>query len=848
MCKKLPYYEDWPAVKSSVPFDSQQEYEIDQILQQMTLEEKVGQMIQPDLRAITVDDLKQYKLGSMLNGGGAWPQENRYATSEEWAAVADSFWQASEETFSERPFRIPFMWATDAVHGHNNVFMATVFPHNIGLGAANDPDLVRKIGHITATEIASTGLDWTFAPTVTIPRHYNWGRVYEGYSEDPEVVWQYAGKMIEGLQGTASDLRGDQKVLATVKHWIGDGGTEEGVDRGANKYSELDLINIHGPGYFSALEAGAQTVMASFNSWENRANYDHGEGKCAGSGEYNYKIHGSRYLLTDVLKDKMGFDGLVVTDWSGHAEVTGCTNKNANYAVNAGIDILMVPEREEWQAVYYNLIGGVQSDEVSQARVDDAVRRILRVKKRAGLWEKPSPLARSLAGEQSILGAPKHREVAREAVRKSLVLLKNNAGLLPLSRQQKILLAGSAADDIQKQAGGWSLTWQGTETTKTDFPGSTTFKDALEQVVGVENVSLFSEESHEKETDIDTAIVVIGESPYAEMCGDLKYWESLEFASLSRGYKQDHDTVIRLKQLGYKVITVFFSGRPLYVNNEINHSDAFVAAWLPGSEAVGITDVLFTDEFGAINFDFSGRLTFSWPNKKYSKAINRSRAGQTHPYCELSITGEHKPLFSYGYGLSYSDQSESVNSDLNNDCVPLDISESLFKKDDSVSSLFGVDADTECRLLAYCPVSGEEVEVSSNSRTTVNGATISPVNYKHQQDARRFQVEPGHSLTVTIELGSDDVFSLSDNDYLELDMCVRQYHQQASLAFAVDTFHQSALEKWHFSPAGQWKTVKLYGKDVLKERNCGNNIRRPFVIHCTGECELDIGRIAWVRA
>ncbi|MGR5145483.1 glycoside hydrolase family 3 protein [Photobacterium alginatilyticum] len=848
MCKKTPLYHDWPEVASQIRQDVQQELNIEHILRQMTLEEKVGQMIQPDHRAVTEADIHRCKLGSVLNGGGGWPQDNRYASSSEWAALSERYWQATEAMFSKRTFRIPFMWATDAVHGHNNAFMATVFPHNIGLGAARDPELIRKIGQITATEIAATGLDWTFAPTVATPRHYNWGRVYEGYSEDPEVVWQYAGKMVEGLQGTATELKTDHKVLATVKHWIGDGGTEEGVDRGVNRYSENELINIHGPGYFSALDAGAQTVMASFNSWENPVNYDHGEGKCADSGDYNYKIHGSRYLLTDVLKTKMGFDGLVVSDWSGHAEVCGCRHDHANYAVNAGIDILMVPEREDWQAVYHNLIDGVQAGEVSIARIDDAVRRILRVKMRAGLWEKPAPLVRSLAGNQSLLGAPEHREIAREAVRKSLVLLKNNNNLLPLSRKQKVLLAGSAADDIQKQTGGWSLTWQGTETTKADFPGASTFKQALEATIGSGNISLFGDGSDEKEADIDVAIVVIGESPYAEMAGDLKYWQSLEFSSLHRIYQQDCDLVIRLNQLGYKVVTILYSGRPLYVNNEINHSEAFVAAWLPGSEAVGISDVLLRGTSGEVNHDFTGKLAFSWPNKKYSKVINRDRPGIALPDYEQDIHGEHAPLFAYGYGLSYCAPQGDLIPGLADNKLLLDSADSKLDKDDSVVSLFGVDADTECRLLVYGSMLKQEKEVSSNSGMAFDGASITPVNYKHQQDARRVRVEREQSLTISLELEGDDEICVSENDYLELDICVRDILSDSSISIVAADSSLLSLEKWQMSPLGQWKTVKLYGRDLLSGQKSKVGHRRPFSLHCEGPSEFDIGRIAWVLA
>jgi len=270
----LAYYSDWPAIASKVTVDPDIESRVSSILAQMTLEEKVGQMIQPNLDDVTPEEAKQYKLGSLLNGGGSWPNKDKHASAGDWAAAADSYWTALDEAYADRGFKVPFMWATDAVHGHNNVFGATVFPHNIGLGAANDPEMILRIGQATAKEVVATGLDWTFAPTVAAPRDYRWGRVYEGYSEDPEIIYSYAGKMVEGLQGGSAGLKTDTQVISNVKHWVGDGGTLKGVDRGETHYSEEYLMNIHAAGYFSGLKAGAQVVMSSLNSWHDDANYD----------------------------------------------------------------------------------------------------------------------------------------------------------------------------------------------------------------------------------------------------------------------------------------------------------------------------------------------------------------------------------------------------------------------------------------------------------------------------------------------------------------------------------------------------------------------------------------------
>ncbi len=626
----LPFFSDWPKIDSDIPTDPKIEKKIARIVALMTVKEKVGQMIQPNLRDVTPQQLKKYKLGSILNGGGTWPNENKYACAKEWAEKADEFWHATEEAFEHRPFRIPFIWATDAVHGHNNVFGATLFPHNIGLGAARDPELIQRIGEVTAREICATGLDWTFAPTVATPRDLRWGRTYEGYSEDPEITYQYAAAMVKGLQGNAITLKTDQKVISNVKHWVGDGGTTLGEDRGKNHYSETLLRNIHAMGYFSGLNAGAQVVMSSFNTWEDPANYDHSPEY--GDIEYNKKIHGSKYLLTDILKEKMGFDGLVVTDWHGHSEVSKCSDSNATYAINAGNDILMVPVHQHWTALYKQTVKDVENGLIPMSRIDDAVTRILRVKMRAGLWDKPQPTRRILGGNKALIGTDKHRAVAREAVRKSLVLIKNKNSILPLAKTTKILLTGSAADDIQKQCGGWNLTWQGDENTPDDFPGAHTVKAALTKEIGQNNLMFdpdLKSDLSAISNVVDVAVVVFGEDPYAEMMGDIKEWQTLEFSSLKRSYRKDVAKIHQLQEKGIKVISIFFSGRPLYLNEEIAKSDAFVAAFLPGTEGLGITDVLIGDEEGQPHYNFSGKTAFHLA--KQEKFCQRKPYPTTYP-------------------------------------------------------------------------------------------------------------------------------------------------------------------------------------------------------------------------
>ncbi|GAB3897460.1 hypothetical protein GCM10027612_53760 [Microbispora bryophytorum subsp. camponoti] len=411
--KRLPTLPDWPAVQSEIKRNPADEKRVAKIVAGMTLAEKVGQMTQPEISAITPEEVAQYGIGSVLNGGGSWPGRDKHASPQDWLALADAYWQASVSTRT----KIPVIWGIDAVHGHNNVYGATLFPHNIGLGAAHDPCLLRDIGAATAAQIRATGQDWAFAPTLAVVRDDRWGRTYEGYSEDPRITRAYGYEVVRGLQGGGPRGLGDRGVIATAKHFIGDGGTLNGQDQGVDPSSEADMINIHGQGYYGALAAGAQTVMASFNSWTNED-----------LGITEGKVHGSRKLLTEVLKQKMGFDGVIVSDWNGIGQVAGCTNSNCARAINAGIDVVMVPN--DWKAFISTTIAQVEAGEIPMSRIDDAVTRILRVKLRAGLFDARKPSARPGAGSAKALQA---RALARKAVRESQVLLKNNRKVLPLS-------------------------------------------------------------------------------------------------------------------------------------------------------------------------------------------------------------------------------------------------------------------------------------------------------------------------------------------------------------------------------------------------------------------------------
>jgi beta-glucosidase len=629
----------WPVVVSAVPKDPRIEARITELLRKMTLEQKVGQMIQADIRSVTPEDVRTYRLGSILNGGGAFPGNEKHSTVSDWVALADSFYDASMEPSGGAP-AIPIIWGTDAVHGHNNVIGATLFPHNVGLGAAHDPDLIQRIGDATAREVAATGIDWTFAPTVAVVRDSRWGRSYESYSERPDIVRAYASRMVQGLQGTGGTpafLDGNH-ILATAKHFIGDGGTNHGIDRGNNKSSEQDLLAIHAQGYISALQAGVQTVMASYNSWQGA------------------KLHGQHHLLTDVLKNRMGFDGLVVSDWDGVDEVQGCAKDRCAQAINAGIDMIMVPE--QWKAFFQNTVSQVRAGDIPMARIDDAVTRILRVKLRAGLFEKGRPSSRPLANQVAQIGAPEHRAVAREAVRKSVVLLKNDKCLVPLSPKTKVLVAGDGANDIGKQSGGWSISWQGTGNTNADFPGATSIYEGISAAVTAAGGTATFSADGSFQARPDVAIVVFGESPYAEWHGDI---QSIEYRGpVGDGHpvdmnrpapevsavfdEPDYETAAavppaapvadlvllkRLRDSGIPVVAVFLTGRVRGVTPEIEAATAFAVAWLPGTEGGGIADVLFRNSSGAVNFPLSGKLSYAWP---------RGGAGGA-------------PLFPYGYGL-----------------------------------------------------------------------------------------------------------------------------------------------------------------------------------------------------
>lgn len=607
--------EIWPEQDPVMNRDAQTEERIADLLARMSVEEKVGQIMQADITAVTPDQVREFNLGSILNGGGSAPGGDNRTTPDKWLALADEFWDASTDT-SDGGVGIPALWGTDAVHGHSNILGATVFPHNIGLGMANDPDLIYQIGRATALEIRATGLDWTFAPTVAVARDDRWGRAYESYSEDPAIVAAYAPRIVEGLQGAlgSSEFLDANHVLATAKHFVGDGGTTDGRDQGDTAISEEALRDIHAAGYPPSVQVGVQTVMASFNSF-------HGS-----------KMHGNREMLTDVLVGRMGFDGFVVGDWNGHGQVRGCSNAACAQSINAGLDMFMAPD--SWDELYVSTLEQVRAGEISMERLDEAVSRVLRVKFRAGLFESGRPSSRPHAGNFDLLGNPEHRAIARDAVRKSLVLLKNENNLLPLRPNLRVLVAGDGAHNIGKQSGGWTLSWQGTGNANEHFPHGTSIFDGLAEAIRAGGGTAVLSEDGSFAATPDVAIVVFGEDPYAEFQGDRR---TVDLAS-----EDGLELLRKFVEAGIPTVSVFISGRPLWVNPEINASSAFVAAWLPGTEGGGIADVLVGSADGSPRFDFSGRLSFSWPKSAMDTAVN---VGDE----------EYDPLFAYGYGLGYAD-------------------------------------------------------------------------------------------------------------------------------------------------------------------------------------------------
>jgi len=806
---------EWPAIDSVIAQDPAIEARIVEILAKMSLEEKVGQMIQPEIGNVTPDEVKEYHLGSVLNGGGSFPGGDKNATAADWVALADAYYDVSMDD-SDGKVAVPIIWGTDAVHGHNNVIGATLFPHNIGLGATHNPELIKQIGAVTAKEVTVTGIDWAFAPTLAVVRDDRWGRTYEGYSEDPEIVKAFAGQMIEGLQGVggSDELFNDSHVVATAKHFMGDGGTDKGDDQGNNLSTAQQMHDIHLQGYLSALAAGAQTVMASFNSWQ---------------GE---KMHGNKDMLTGILKEEMGFDGFVIGDWNGHGQVEGCTDDNCAQAINAGVDMIMVPYSPDWKNLIANTIDQVHSGEISEARIDDAVSRILRVKLRAGLWDH-RPSERANANHTELLSADAHRAIARQAVRESLVLLKNNNDILPLDKGARILVAGDGADNIGKQNGGWTVSWQGTGNSNADFPSGTSIYQGIKEAVTEGSVTLSEDGSAADANLHDVAIVVFGEDPYAEGLGDIETYETLEYQADT---KSDLELLEKLKAKGIPVVSVFLSGRPLWVNKEINASDAFVAAWLPGSEGGGIADVLFGD------YDFTGKLSYSWPQEVCQTNLNRNDE-------------DYDPLFAYGYGLTYaSDVSVDILSedttgyeqgcdpvDLGNvegTSVPLNI---LVGSPNAPWSLFIGDSDNWA------------AKVEGKTGTSDDGVNIVVTSEDKdiQEDARKIVFSGAKAGQVYLQSSEsyDELAYLVSDATLSFDIRVDAQPTDA-MNVRIDcgypcTGELDVTDLINAQPVGEWSHVAIDLQCFANRGTDFSKINSPLVLTTSGAATLSLANIAW---
>ena len=577
--------------------------EVSKLVSSMTVEEKIGQMTQVDYRYLADKaDIGKYFLGSILSGGGSTPPTNQPSS---WVDLYNSFQREALKT----RLKIPLIYGIDAVHGHNNVLGATMFPHNIGLGCANDKALVQEIAAATAAEVKATGLDWTFAPCVAVAQDERWGRTYESFSEDSEIVTELGVASTIGYQGRTLNKN---SVLACAKHFVGDGNTVFGtgtnwykIDRGDVVLDEEELRSKYIKPFKESIKMGVGSIMVSYNSWKGK------------------KLHGHKYLINDVLKKELKFDGIVVSDWAGINELDKDYKTCIIQSINAGIDMNMVPgslnpDDNSYDDFIRLAIESVKEGSIPMERIDDAVSRILKIKKKLGLFDKPIKAPKNT----DVVGSKKHRDLARKSVRKSLVLLKNKGDILPLNKDSgKITLVGEHADNIGYQSGGWTIHWQGGSG---DITPGTTILDAFKSAVADSN-SIHYSKYGENLLNPDVVVVVVGEKPYSEGVGDR---ESLHFSY------EDIKLLKKVKNSNLPYVVVLISGRPMIINEALTESDAFVAAWLPGTEGKGISDVIFGD------YNFTGRLSMTWPKSMKQIPINYGDSN-------------YDPLFQFGFGLSY---------------------------------------------------------------------------------------------------------------------------------------------------------------------------------------------------
>ena len=795
----------WPSVKWPLAEDPAIEKRIDELLAKMTVEEKVGQIVQGDIASLTPEDVRKYRLGSVLAGGNSDPGGKYDASPAQWLALADAFYEASMDT-SQGGKAIPIVFGIDAVHGQSNIVGATLFPHNIGLGATRNPDLMEQIGKVTAIETRTTGMEWAFAPTVAVPQDDRWGRTYEGYSESPDVVASFSGKVVEGLQGKvgAPDFLDSSRVIVSVKHFLGDGGTTGGKDQGDTKVDEVELARIHGAGYPPAIAAGAQSVMASFNSV---------------NGE---KMHGNKHLLTDVLKGQMHFGGFVVGDWNGHGQVKGCTNDNCPATIAAGLDMAMAPD--SWKGFYETALAAAKAGTLPMERLDDAVRRILRVKFRLGLFEAGKPSQRPLGGKFELLGAPEHRAIARQAVRESLVLLKNQGGVLPLDpRNKTILVAGDGANDVGKQSGGWTLNWQGTGTKRKDYPNADTiFEGIAQQAKAAGGKAVLAVDGRYTQKP-DVAVVVFGENPYAEFQGDIA---TLMYKP---GDNSDLELIKRLKAEGIPVVAVFLSGRPLWVNREINASDAFVAAWLPGSEGGGIADVLLRKADGSVAHDFKGKLSYSWPRTATQYANN---VGQK----------DYNPQFAFGYGLTYADKGDQA---------PLPEDSGVSGEQAVAGVYFGRGQVAPGMTLRMENAEGHASQIASLPAALHDGSLrVTAVDHQAQEDARRLSWSGQGKASVALLSSTPLDLTRESNGDVLLVLTVRpETLPTGDINVGVSCGSGCAAqlplrESLAALPKGQWTTLGIPLKCFATAGADVSKLDQLLRLETAGKAELSLSRVA----
>ena len=565
--------------------------QVNQLVANMTLDEKVGQMTQVERKELDhISDLATYNIGSLLSGGGSAPIPN---TLDAWIKMYNEYQTISMQSSSG----IPMIYGIDAVHGHSNVVGAVIVPHNIGLGATWNTELVEDLSKVVANEVAATGIDWTFAPCIAVPQNEKWGRTYEGFGETAEINQMMGIASVVGLQG--NDLALDNTILACAKHFIGDGGTTDGIDQGDTEITEQVLRSLHMPAYVDAIEQGVGTIMATYNSWNGQ------------------KVHGYKYLLTDVLKTELGFEGFIISDWKGVDQVTDDYKNAIKQSINAGVDMVMVPDRYKTFIKHTKEL--VNEGQINIARINDAVKRILKQKILLGLFE--NPFAKNESKEINAFGSVRHRDIARQAVRESIVVLDAKNNVLPLKKDgQTIGLAGVLADDLGAQCGGWTIAWQGGNGDITD---GTSILEGFNKLTGSSNI-LFSK-TGDFDQDIDVAVVVIGEkTPYSEGGGDRS---SLNVEN------QDIALLKKLKSQNIPTIALLISGRPLILGEALVHSDAMIAAWYPGTEGDGVAEVLFG------MYAPKGKTTHSWPNHMRQIPIN---VGDS----------DYKPLYAYKRGLT----------------------------------------------------------------------------------------------------------------------------------------------------------------------------------------------------